>query len=367
MKTKIAAIFLFILACQLSLAQKKGLSIIAYYSGGPELVDAIPAEKLTHIIFSFCHLKGNRLAVDNSRDSLTISKLVELKKRNDHLKIILSLGGWGGCETCSQVFSSAEGRKEFSASVLDLNRNFKTDGIDLDWEYPAIEGFPGHRFAPEDLQNFTSLVQELRKILQNNYEISFAAGGFQKFLNESTEWEPVMKEVDRVNLMSYDLINGYSTVTGHHTALYTTPAQRESTDNAVQYLIKIGVPREKIVIGAAFYARIWENVSAEKNGLYQTGKFKSFTDYRQFPEQLNESIGYKFYWDETAAAPYAYNAERKLFATFDDKRSLSLKTKYASDQGLGGIMFWEITHDLPENELVNTIYAVKENASMRDK
>jgi chitinase len=161
--------------------------------------------------------------------------------------------------------------------------------------------------------------------------------------------------------MSYDLINGYATTTGHHTALYSTPSQSESTHNAVQYLIKIGVPRNKIVIGAAFYARIWENVPAENNGLYQSGKFKSFTDYREFSTHLNEKIGYKFYWDETAAAPYAYNAEQNLFATFDDKKSLDLKTKYALDEKLDGIMFWEITHDLPGNELVTTIYTAKKN------
>jgi chitinase len=368
MKLKsIAVLLLSFLSLQSLYSQDKPLSIIAYYSGGPERAASIPAEKLTHVIFSFCHLKGNKLTVDNGRDTLAIRNLVGLKKRNPQLKIILSLGGWGGCETCSDVFSTAEGRSEFSQSVLTLNQSFGTDGIDLDWEYPAIEGFPKHRFVPEDLQNFTALVQELRKTLKNDFEISFAAGGFQKFLNESAEWEPVMKVVDRVNVMSYDLINGYATATGHHTALYSTPSQPESTDNAVQYLIKIGVPRNKIVIGAAFYARIWENVPPENNGLYQSGKFKSFTDYSEFPAQLNEKIGYKFYWDNTASAPYAYNAEQKLFATFDDKKSLDLKTKYAIDQKLDGIMFWEITHDLPANELVSTIYNTKKTYVSKKK
>jgi chitinase len=368
MKLRIVVLLaLLVLTVDSTFSQKKNLSIIAYYAGGPESVDAIPAEKLTHVIFSFCHLNGNKLTVDNKRDSLTIGKLVTLKKRNPSLKIILSLGGWGGCASCSEVFSTAAGRQEFSQSTLALNQYFHSDGIDLDWEYPAIEGYPDHRFVPEDRGNFTSLVKELRKTLKKDYEISFAAGGFQKFLNESVAWEEVMKEVDRVNVMSYDLINGNSTVTGHHTALYSRPGQAESTDNAVQFLIKIGVPRNKIVIGAAFYARIWENVAAVDNGLYQSGKFKSFTDYRQFPTQLTESLGYQFYWDDTASAPYAYNVDKKLFATFDDKKSLELKTKYAIDQHLDGIMFWEIAHDLPANELVSTIYAVKKNYSSKSK
>jgi chitinase len=352
---------LFVFSSDSIFSQNNNINIIAYYAGGPDAVGSIPAEKLTHVIFSFCHLNGNKLGVDSPKDSVTIRNLVALKKRNPALKVILSLGGWGGCETCSQVFSTAQGRHEFALSTLAVNQYFSSDGIDLDWEYPAIEGYPGHRFVPEDLKNFTALVQELRKVLKNKYEISFAAGGFQKFLDESTEWKAVMKEVDRVNVMSYDLINGYSTTTGHQTALYSTPNQKESTDNAVQYLIKLGVPRDKIVIGAAFYARIWENVPATNNGLYQSGKFKSFTDFREFPTQLNESIGYRFYWDEIASAAYAYNESQHLYATFDDKRSLELKTKYAIDQKLDGIMFWEIAHDLPANELVSTIYSVKAN------
>jgi len=337
---------------------KNDFNIIAYYSAGPEKVDSLPAGKLTHIIFSFCHLKGNKLTVDNKRDSLTITKLVGLKKQNPKLKIILSLGGWGGCSSCSDAFSTIEGIKEFSQSVLALNRSYGSDGLDLDWEYPAIEGYPGHAYKPEDKQNFTKLVQELRKTLGTQYEISFAAGGFQKFLDESTEWKAVMKEVDRVNVMSYDLINGYSTVTGHHTAFYNTPSQKESTHNAVQYLIRAGVPRDKIVIGAAFYARVWENVPPEKNGLYQPGKFKMGVDYKDFPEKLT---GFQFYWDETAKAPYAYNPAQKLFATFDDKKSLGLKTKYVIDEKLDGIMFWELSGDTYKDGLVDAIYNVKVN------
>jgi chitinase len=350
-------VFVLVLVAAASHAQKQ-LDIIAYYSGDATGVEKLPAEKLTHIIYSFCHLKANRLSVDNASDSLTIRKLVELKKRNKDLKIILSLGGWGGCETCSDVFSSQRGRKEFAASVLELNKSFATDGIDLDWEYPAIEGYPGHKYGPADLHNFTALVQQLRKTLGRKYEISFAAGGFEKFLNESAEWKPVMDVVDRVNLMSYDLVNGFSTTTGHHTPLYSTTSQKESTDNAVKILIDKGVPREKIVIGAAFYARIWKDVPAMNNGLYQSGVFESFTDYRAFPSALTKELGYEFFWDETAKAPYAFNKSTNRFATFDNTRSLELKTKYAIEQKLGGIMFWEIVHDL-NDELVNTIYNVK--------
>src|SRR4028118_2182883 len=124
----------------------KKVAIIGYYAGNATHVLAYPIEKLTHIIFSFCHLKGNELTVDNGRDSLTIRQLVSLKSKNPSLKVILSLGGWGGCKTCSHVFATDKGRNDFAKSVKKLNDYFKTDGIDLDWEYPAIEGFPSHTY-----------------------------------------------------------------------------------------------------------------------------------------------------------------------------------------------------------------------------
>jgi chitinase len=357
MKTGILLLLLYLPGFGNGYSQAKNdFNIIAYYSRGPEQVDSLPAEKLTHIIFSFCHLTGNKLTVDNASDSTTITKLVGLKKRNPDLKVILSLGGWGGCKTCSDAFSSKAGIHEFSLSVQDLARYFKVDGLDLDWEYPGIEGYPDHPFKPEDKQNFTFLVEDLRKTLGETFEISFAVGGFQKALEETTEWDKVMKMADRVHIMSYDLINGYSTTTGHHTALYNTPMQKESTHNAVQYLVGIGVPRDKIVIGAAFYARIWENVPADKNGLYQAGKFKTTADYRDFSSKLR---GFRFYWDDTAQAPYAYHAGDKLFATFDNKKSMQIKSRYVVDQKLDGIMFWELPHDTFKDGLVETIYKVK--------
>jgi chitinase len=169
------------------------------------------------------------------------------------------------------------------------------------------------------------------------------------------EWEKVMKEVDMVNMMTYDLVNGYSTVTGHHTPLYSTSTQKESVNNAVEKLLQLKVPGEKIVIGAAFYGRMWEGVPDTSSGLYQKGKFKRGMPFRKFASELSPSNGFVYHWDDEAKAPYLYNASQKLFVTYDDKRSMELKTKYAREKGLGGIMFWQLTEDLYEGGLLETI------------
>jgi chitinase len=337
----------------------KELSVIAYYDGNAAEAANYPVEKLTHIIFSFLHLKGNKLTVDKPGDSLAILRLVELKQRNPDLKVILSFGGWGGCRTCSDVFSSAPGREEFAGSVMKILTLYKADGLDLDWEYPALPSIEGHSFSDSDKQNFTSLIKSLREHFGKRYELSFAAGGFSEFFLKSIEWNKVMPLVDRVNIMTYDYINGNSTVTGHHTLLYSTPEQVESTDHAVKMLDSLGVPLSKMVIGAAFYARMWENVADRNNGLNQEGKFKSYIGYRDFGKLLRKEDGFQFHYDSVARASFCYNPEKKLFATFDDSISVSEKTIYACEHKLDGIMFWSLPSDAYKDGLLDAISAKK--------
>ncbi|MFT3703273.1 MAG: glycosyl hydrolase family 18 protein [Agriterribacter sp.] len=334
---------------------KKDIAVIAYYAGRSNMIDSFEVEKLTHLIFCFCHLNGNRLYIGSARDTATIQKMVSLKSRNPNLKIILSLGGWGGCETCSPVFITRKGRKEFAKSVKEINDYFGTDGIDLDWEYPAIAGHPGHPFSAEDKPAFTDLVKRLRKQLGKKNEISFAAGGFTSFIDSSIEWKKVMKIVDRVNLMSYDLVNGYTTKSGHHTPLYSTPEQKESTDNGVQMMLSAGVPADKIVVGAAFYARIYEVNDTLNNGLYRSGRFFKGLSYNHQADTLSTANGFTQYWDSTANAPYSFNAQRRLMASYDNIHSVQLKTEYVFKYKLNGIMFWQLAEDTFRDGLLDAI------------
>jgi chitinase len=338
---------------------KKDFSVIAYYAGRTNLIDSFEVEKLTHLIFCFCHLDENSLSVSNARDSATIQRMVELKKRNPQLKIILSIGGWGGCQTCSAVFSTKAGRRKFARSVKKLGNYFNTDGIDLDWEYPGIAGYPGHAYSIDDKTDFTALIKQLRKKIGRKKEISFAAGGFAKFIDSSVEWKNVMPEINRVNVMSYDLIHGFSKVSGHHTPLYSTAKQIESTDFAVKKMIALGVPANKIVIGAAFYGRFFEVTDTLNNGLYLPARFDHSFSFRNLSDSLNINNGFIQYWDSTAQAPYAFNRQRKLLATYDDSLSVQLKTKYVQKNKLNGIMFWQLMDDKFSGGLLNAIDKAK--------
>jgi chitinase len=334
------------------------IRVLSYYAGPPEMLDNYNANQMTHIIFCFGHLRGNRFSIRSLRDTLTIQKMVSLKEKNPDLKVLLSLGGWGGCKECSDVFSTKQGRKDFVQSIKEFYEYFKVDGLDLDWEYPTVSGFPGHKFAPEDKKNFTKLVNEIRK-LGFNYELSFAAGASKRYLDSAVQWKKVMKKVDYVNLMTYDMSGPGSKITAHHTGLYSTPEQPRSADFTVKYLTDLGIPSEKIVVGGAFYGKIFENVENVNNGLSQPGKFKTTVNYKNMATTFPADSGWVYNWDEPANAPYLYNASLKQFYTYDDKRSLEMKTKYVIDNRLGGIMFWHLGGDTFTEGLLDAIDKVK--------
>lgn len=338
----------------------KDIAVIGYFAGPATALDRIQVQKLTHLIFSFCHLKEGKFSVDNTADSTCIQKMVSFKQKYPSLKIILSLGGWGGCKDCSPVFSTEEGRKVFAVSVKEVLEYFQADGIDLDWEYPAISGHPGHPYSPADKKNFTSLIKALRKKLGSKYELSFAAGGFDLFIDSSIEWKKVMKMTDKVNVMSYDLVHGYSKVSGHHTPLYSTPQQKESGDNAVKRLIQAGVPANKIVLGAAFYGRMFEVGDTSNHGLYRPARFYRGVSYSRLFDTVSLANGFVQYWDPVANAAYAFNAQRKIQVTYDDSVSIARKTEYVITKGLGGIMFWQLMDDKFNEGLLDVIDRTKE-------
>lgn len=376
-------VILLFLCCPLIFyGQQEKYKVIAYFTGNGQTIQQYPVHKLTHIIYSFLKLQNDTLTFHNEQQKQTLQQLVQLKKQYPQLNVMVSIGGWSGCAPCSDLFASAEHRRVFAKTTVELFKQYSIDGLDLDWEYPAIEGFPGHKYSVQDKDNFTALVKQLREEMGNNYLLSFAAGGFINYIDESIDWDKVMPLVDFVNIMTYDLVGGYSTVTGHHTPLRSYRNGQESTEKAVDRLLgKIarrgrGDRREdslnnysprtlrtlreslssKLIIGAAFYARVWENVADSNHGLYQSGHFKQGVAYKSFTTYFSDSSGYHYYWDKKAKAPFQYNPSKKLFATFDDQRSIREKTKFIREKKLGGIMFWELSQDKTAGGLVDEIY-----------
>lgn len=359
--------------------------IMAYYVAEPNYEpEKITVEKLTHIIYSFTNVIDGEMKFRNPEDAgPKLEALVKQKERNPDLKVMIACGGWGA-DGFSDMALTEEGRTKFITSTSQFIEKYKLDGVDMDWEYPGISG-AGTMARDADTKNFTSLMKGLREMLDTFEEpkvLTFASAGWKRYY-DFIEVNEVMKYADFTNVMTYDLVSGVSEFTGHHTALggvsieeiQGTPFHKHldslyqngrnsdpdprSTEKIVDYLIKNSVDPKQIVIGGAFYGRVWKGVVPENNGLYQRsgGMHIGWLAYNQIRKSYENDTDFKRYWDENAQAPYMYNAADSLMVSYDDTVSVARKTKYAMDKGLGGIMFWELGNDTKEEgSLLDAIY-----------
>ncbi|KJB86692.1 chitinase, partial [Paenibacillus sp. E194] len=302
--------------------------ILAGYAGDSVLpnVTAEDAKKLTHLNVAFGHVKNDRITIDHLQN---LSQLQVLKSYNPELLILLSVGGWsaGGF---SEAASTAEGRRLFAESAVRVLETAPFDGIDLDWEYPCYSE-AGIASSPNDKQNFTLLLKEMREVLDakgqadgRHYLLTIAAGADQYYI-DGTEMDVIHSYLDFIQLMTYDMRGGFQTLTGHHTNLYTSTGDlfRISVDSSVRLFAAAGVPREKIVIGAAFYSRMWKDVPNTNNGYLQMapGSGGYGPDYTKLVAEYINKNGFVRHWDEEAKSTYLYDGHS--FITYDDPESLT--------------------------------------------
>jgi GH18 family chitinase len=314
----------------------------------------IRAEKLTHVNFAFANVVGGRVVEGAPRDTENLKVLTGLRRDHPHLQILISVGGWTWSKGFSDAALTPKSRRVFVASAIDFMRRHDLDGFDVDWEYPGLPG-DGNPHRPEDKENFTALMADLRAALDREGArrsqpllLTFAAGASRDFL-EHTEMAKVERSVDFVNLMTYDFrVAAPGEPAGHHANLYPNPAdpRQSSADGAVKDFLAAGVPPSKLVLGVPFYGRAWEGVGS-REGLYRDGKPPSLridTSHASLAALVGRE-GWTREWDAAAQAPFLWNEDGKAFVTYEDEESLRLKCRYVQEKGLGGVMFWEYHAD----------------------
>ena len=271
-----------------------------------------------------------------------------IRKENADCKLVLSIGGWGA-GGFSEAAADEEGREKFALTAVEIIKKYELDGLDIDWEYPCIST-AGIAATYDDRENFTKLIKTSREIMDKELGkdkmLTIAAGAGEYFIN-STNMREVEKYLDYVQLMTYDLRGGYHIITGHHTNLLDDKKDilQASAKKAAACFENAGVPREKLILGAAYYSRMWKGVPDRENGLHQmaetTGGYGP--SYGELVKDYINKNGYKRYFDEEARAPWLFNGD--TFISYDDEESCKEKAEYVVNNGLGGIMFWEYRLD----------------------
>jgi len=350
------------------------------------------AKLLTHIDYAFgkvannqCEIGNRTVALDQAYDAAssvdgtadpagdgklrgTFHQLQELKRLHPALKLLLSLGGWGQ----SGGFTSAaqpENVQAFVRSCVDLfvkgdcGGGFSEpgicDGIDIDWEYPVNGGVEGGQ--PADKSNFTAMMAEFRRQLdaiRPGLLLTAALPAEEEYYT-NFELEKIVPYIDFLSIMAYDLHWNSEPLTAFHSALFRDPKDKTDPklrdrygDYAVRGFLHARVPANKMVFGIPFYGKGWAGVEDVNHGLYQKAQGQattpgSYRDLKQLPgnadrQYFRKPVSCTLWNDQT-------------FWSYDCPEAMRVKIHYVHRHHLAGAMFWELSLDSSDSELLHIL------------
>lgn len=303
------------------------------------LVKDIPWEQLTHINYAFVSIgsdgKVNVGDVNDPNNPATgktwpgvevdpalgfkghFGALATYKQKHD-VKTLISIGGWaetgghfdtngdrvadGGFYTMTTNADGSinhAGIEKFATSAVEMMRQYKFDGLDIDYEYPTSMAGAGNPYDKDFMeprrQYLWASYQELMKVLREKLDAASAQDGIHYMLTiaapssgyllRGMETFDVTKYLDYVNIMSYDLHGAWNDHVGHNAALFDTGKDSElaqwnvygtaayggigylNTDWAYHYF-RGSMPAGRINIGVPYYTRGWQGVTGGENGLW---------------------------------------------------------------------------------------------------
>lgn len=299
------------------------------------------AANLDQLNYAFALIRNGRVTGDHWTH---IDSYKAYIARHPHILPVLSVGGWGA-DGFSQAAATEKGRALFVESTLALMQEHGFMGVDIDWEYPCSDAAQ-IAASPDDREHFTLLLSALREGLDRlsagdgRPRLLAVALGASPDLVNNIDCPRVGKIVQQINLMTYDLQTGG--VISHMTPLYSGhPRCPMCAELAVRLYSEAGIPKEKIMIGAAFYARLFVAADAKTPVLFESSP-SSGLDTAGYQELTAEN-GWTLHFDQKACA--AYSLKEQLFATHDSPQSIACKGEYVRAQGLMGLMCWEYGGD----------------------
>lgn len=387
---RLASTLTAVAAVTISLAAQSPARIVGYFpSWGIYArnyhVPNIPAAQLTHVNYAFANLQNGQIALGDPYADIdryypgdcwnpgcrrgSFERLRVLKQQHPHLKTLISVGGWTWSSGFSDAVLTASSRATFAQSIVDFVDLHEFDGADIDWEYPVGGGLSTNVTRPQDRQNYTLFLHELRarfntrsQTTGKTYLLTIAAPANPAIIAHF-DVPAIWPVLDWINLMTYDLRGPWGDpFTGFNAPLYADPLEpvaepvrsQWNVAAAVHNYLQLGVPADRLHVGMAFYGRGFGNVPVNsQNGLYQTyagpstpGTWENGVyDYTDLATNYENQAGWLKSWHETARVPWLWHAGQRKFVGYDDPRSIAEKAFFLQQRQLGGAMFWELSGD----------------------
>ncbi|MBM4379465.1 MAG: glycoside hydrolase family 18 protein [Deltaproteobacteria bacterium] len=250
-------------------------------------------------------------------------------------KVLLVLGGAWSRDAFRGAMAPAH-VDAFVGRIVSAVSGPGYDGVDVDME-PVKD---------EDAPLFVPFVQKLRAGLDA------AAPGL--LLTAAVDWNaasfgPVLPHFDQLNLMTYDLAGAWpGWETWHNTplrngglAFASTGEPLPSVETQVARALAGGAPRAKLGVGISFYVYVWNGVSGPNQPLDGV-TVEMNKPWSWMMDALYAPSAYR--WHDGVDAPYLSlgTGSTARFVSFDDAQSISRKLAWVREQGLGGVILWEL-------------------------
>lgn len=353
----------------------------AFWGGSPN-ADQLPWEMINTISYFFASPADGHCSVPSAKQLSDLQSLEAVKRAHPGLTVLVSVGGWGAPGYSADAATAAS-RHAFVASCIsnwmDALPAGLINGFDVDWEFPVSGGLPSIGSSPADRHNLNLLLREFRSQLDRyarthhvkpramklsidipagrTQDDGTGTGGAPYDQAHSYDLKTVGRLVDIFNLMTYDLCTGYSKVSCFNDPLVKRPGDPNDRYNnnvgALDYMESHGVPARKIVLGVPFYGRWFHVTSSANGGLYQPYDHTGLIGY-------NEIIGpdwagnpdFQQGWDPVVKSPYLWNPTTDTWVSYENPRSILIRSSFAKSHGLAGMMMWQVGLDDAQHSLL---------------
>lgn len=234
-----------------------------------------------------------------------------------------------------------------------------------------------------EITAYPLLLGELRAALGPDKVLSAAVPGLKRDMLAFThEMVPrIMRHIDFLNVMTYDLMNRRDTVTKHHTGV-------ELSLEAVDAYVAAGAPPQKLNLGFAFYAKYFKT---EHETCQQTspvgcptllledpgtgddlGRSGAFSWHDPVPHDVAESFAKALdrgTYDDKQGGYYYWDGDEDLWWTFDTPDAIKRKFPLIlGKRRLGGVFVWGLGEDAPLFEHLAALNAgLEEHLKAKDE
>ena len=291
-----------------------------------------------------------------------------IKKRNRHLKVLLSIGGSSYSANFAAPASTVSGRTAFASSAVTLVKNLGLDGLDIDWEFPADQFEAGNMVLL--LQNVREALDAYGHSLSPPYHFQLTVACPAGPANYQTMHVADMdKFVDFWNLMAWDYAGPWSTLAAHQANLFKSTSDPAATpfdtQTAIKYYISQNISSDKLVLGVPVYGRSFsatDGLGKPFNGVGKGTWDAGIYDFKELPLE-----GAVVNYDNASGSSYSYDATTRELISYDTILAGKQKAIWIQQMKLGGIMWWEGSADGQGNEslIQNTVRLLGEKGGLR--